>query len=171
MSGLIASARRGGVEEPEVGPVDLREVLTRRLSFWSVAAGEQLRPFTADIAAGAMPVELSQRALEALIDIVISNALQHTSPGTAIAVTAIREPGWVEVTIDDAGPGFPSDAVVERGVRGRESEGTGLGLDIARRSAVAAGGTLSIGVAPIGGAQVRVRLPLAVDEPNIRSIP
>jgi|GEM_PF-6416296 Signal transduction histidine kinase len=109
-----------------------------------------------------MPVRAGTRALEALIDALISNALQHTPRTAAIAVAASVDRGWVEFTIDDAGPGFPSGAVLERGVRGRESEGTGLGLDIARRTAVAAGGTLSIAGSPLGGARVLIRLPLVV---------
>ena len=100
--------------------------------------------------------------MEALIDALISNALQHTprTAAIAVAVAASADRDWVELTIDDAGPGFPSGAVVERGVRGRESDGTGLGLDIARRTAVAAGGALSIARSPLGGARVLVRLPV-----------
>jgi signal transduction histidine kinase len=45
--------------------------------------------------------------------------------------------------------------------RGDSSGGsTGLGLDIARRTAEQAGGSLTLGSAPAGGLQVTVRLAL-----------
>ena len=125
-----------------------------------MAAREQAREFTSTIESVAMPVRAGSRALQALVDALMTNALQHTPRVAAITATGCVDAGWVEFTVDDAGPGFPSGAVVERGVRGRESGGTGLGLDIARRTAAAAGGSLSIAQSPLGGARVLVRMPL-----------
>ena len=91
---------------------------------------------------------------------LVSNAVRHTPSDTAISVSLVRSGRWAELVVDDAGPGFPSPAVVERGVRGREGSGTGLGLDIARRTATAAGGRLTIGRASLGGARVAMHLPV-----------
>jgi signal transduction histidine kinase len=46
--------------------------------------------------------------------------------------------------------------VLERG--DSRAGSTGLGLDIARRTAVASGGDLTIGRSPAGGARVTMRL-------------
>ena len=61
------------------------------------------------------------------------------------------------VAIDDSGPGLPADITLERGVSTAGS--TGLGLDIARRTAEAAGGRLTVGTSPLGGARVALELP------------
>jgi nitrogen-specific signal transduction histidine kinase len=57
--------------------------------------------------------------------------------------------------VDDGGPGWPADLPAglpaARGASGGGS--TGLGLDIARRTAQAAGGTLRCPRAPLGGAR------------------
>ena len=159
VSGLITTARSGGVDD-EDGPSDFSAIARGRLGFWSVAAREQSREFTSTIDPVAMPVRAGSRTLHALVDALMTNALQHTPRGAAIATTGCVDAGWVEFTVDDAGQGFPSGAVLERGVRGHESGGTGLGLDIARRTAVAAGGSLSIARSPLGGARVLVRMPL-----------
>jgi len=57
--------------------------------------------------------------------------------------------------VQDAGPGFDPSAGA-RGVSGAGS--TGLGLDIARRTAESAGGTLTVDRSPLGGARVTVTL-------------
>lgn len=160
VSTLITSARTGGADVDGDGRADVAEVARRRLAFWSVAAREQARDFSSTIATSSMWVGTSARAVEALIDALIANTLQHTPRDAAIAVTVTTDRGGVEMTFDDAGPGFPSGAVIERGARGDGSEGTGLGLDIVRRTALAAGGSLSIAQSPLGGARVLVRFPL-----------
>ena len=66
--------------------------------------------------------------------------------------------GMVTVTISDKGPGFSSKDVEKRGVS--TSGSTGLGLDIARRTAEAADGRLTVSFTPGGGASVHVALPI-----------
>ena len=64
--------------------------------------------------------------------------------------------GGISVAVEDAGPGLSPD-LVERGVSG--SGGTGLGLDIARRTAEAAGGVFRISRSAAGGARIAMELP------------
>ena len=64
--------------------------------------------------------------------------------------------GGAAVVVTDEGPGFADPQVVRRGESRAGS--TGLGLDIARRTASASGGELSIGTAPGGGGEVTMRL-------------
>ena len=160
VSGLITTARGGGAHAPGSGPADLAGVARRRLEFWSVAAAEQQREFSAAVPADAVWVACSSHALETAIDALVSNVLRHTPRGTAIHATVTCDWSRAALTIDDAGPGFSSDAVLQRGVHGADTPGTGLGLDIARRTAVSAGGGLSLGTAPAGGARVVMRLPV-----------
>ncbi len=68
-----------------------------------------------------------------------------------------RNTAAVDLVVEDAGPGLADAAALERGVSGIGS--TGLGLDVARRTAAASGGSLVIDRSPrLGGASVRMRL-------------
>ena len=104
-----------------------------------------------------MLVAATEGELEAALDALLGNVFEHTPDGTAFAITLrSNEDGFAELTIDDAGPGVDG-AVVERGRSGGGS--TGLGLDIARRTAEAAGGTLRIARSELGGASISLTLP------------
>ena len=59
------------------------------------------------------------------------------------------------VTVEDAGHGFPSTTAPAT------DGSTGLGLDIARRTAQAAGGSMRQGTGPLGGALVELTFPSA----------
>jgi signal transduction histidine kinase len=76
------------------------------------------------------------------VDALLGNVFAHTPEGTAFGVAVRpRAGGGAEVTVSDAGPGTRTPAV-ERGQSGAGS--TGLGLDIARRTAESSGGRLRI---------------------------
>lgn len=102
------------------------------------------------------PVDLSREAVEAVVDALIGNVFSHTDAGTPFDVTLGSEGGrpWLEVS--DHGPGFASRRLAERGVSGAGS--TGLGLDIARRTAESVDGEMEMNDRPGGGAVVRVWL-------------
>jgi signal transduction histidine kinase len=64
----------------------------------------------------------------------------------------------VRVVVEDAGEGLDPEDVA----RGRSGAGsTGLGLDVARRTAEQAGGRLVVDRGPLGGARVTLELPAA----------
>lgn len=157
ISGLITSARRGATADRE-GPVDLAAAVRHRMTFWSVAASEQDRRFVTAVPDAAVWVPVGPRALDASIDALVGNALRHTPAGTEVSVAVTGTDMHAAFTVEDAGPGFPSDAVVDRGVREGAAGGTGLGLDIARRTAAAGGGELHLDRAAGGGARVVLRL-------------
>ena len=82
----------------------------------------------------------------------------HTPDGTAFAVRLGARPGGgARLLVADAGPGLRVEAdVLRRGASGGGS--TGLGLDIARRTAEQAGGGLTLGRSARGGLAVTVDL-------------
>lgn len=148
---VIREVRRPG-RQTEDAPSDLAAVLKERIAFWDVLAEEQHRVRTVEVPEGDGPrVPLARTDLEAALDAVIENVFSHTEEGVAYAVSCVADGGTASVRVDDAGKGF-SALKVERGRSGAES--TGLGLDIARRTAQATGGSLSIGASPLGGARV-----------------
>lgn len=159
VSYVIEEARRP--TRSSSGAIDIGPLLEERVAFWGALAEEQDRPVTSVFSDGPMPVRMGAADAEAMIDAVIGNVFAHTDEGTGLAVSLMREDGSAVLRVEDDGAGFPDEGVVERGRS--EGSSTGLGLDIARRTALTAGGSLGIGRSRIlGGASVEIRLPVAV---------
>jgi signal transduction histidine kinase len=92
-------------------------------------------------------VRCAEIDLTAAVDALVQNVFAHTPDGTGMRITVTPA---AELVVADEGPGFDVDSI-GRGVgSGRSS---GLGLDIARRTAEAAGGAMSV-VADGSGATV-----------------
>ena len=138
---------------PEEGVCDAAEVVRDRMVFWSALAGDQNRQYRVVGAQARIPVPVARGELAAALDAVLGNVFRYTPQGTAFEVGISRRDGWVALRVDDAGPGIEDP---ERAVRRGESNqgSTGLGLDIARRAATAAGGSVSLARAAMGGASV-----------------
>jgi signal transduction histidine kinase len=138
---------------PEEGMCDAAEVVRDRMVFWSALAGDQDRQYRVVGAQTRIPVPVARAELAAALDAVLGNVFRYTPQGTAFEVSISRRDGWVAVRVDDAGPGIEDPERAMR--RGESNQGsTGLGLDIARRAAKAAGGSVSLARAAMGGASV-----------------
>jgi len=147
------SRHQAGVDRR--GRCDLGQVVRDRLAFWSILASGQGRQWTVNVPSDPQPVGVSQADLEVCLDALLNNVLAHTPPGTSFSVDVVRGPGrdWLLV-VQDAGPGLPGNTIPTRGASG--GAGTGLGLDIVRRTAQASGGRLTAGRSPAGGARFEV---------------
>jgi signal transduction histidine kinase len=146
---VISEARRP-VREGLGAACDAAAVVADRVRFWSVLAEDEQRRVDVDVASGPLPVRVPAADLAAAVDALLGNVFTHTPDGTALAVQVRpREDGGALVTVRDEGPGV-SEGAVERGHSGAGS--TGLGLDIARRTAEAGGGRLRFDSSPAGTA-------------------
>ncbi|MGC4807888.1 ATP-binding protein [Micromonospora sp. DT233] len=153
VTGLIRQARRD--RSAAVADTDAAAVVADRVAFWSVLAEDTGRELRCELEAGPLPVGVPADELAAALDALLGNVFAHTPDGTAFTVRLARDAGQVVLAVADTGPGMPP-ATLGRGASPAGS--TGLGLDIARRAAEAGGGRLELGVAPGGGAEVRLRL-------------
>jgi signal transduction histidine kinase len=146
---VISEARRP-VREGLGAGCDATAVIGERVHFWSVLAEEEGRAVTVERAGVPLQVRVADGDLGAAVDALLGNVFAHTPDGTAFAVTVRpRAAGGAEVVVADRGPGLARGAAaVERGHSGGGS--TGLGLDIARRTAEASGGDLRIESSPAG---------------------
>jgi signal transduction histidine kinase len=71
--------------------------------------------------------------------------------------------------VDDAGPGLTEpDRALRRGEGSGGIGSTGLGLDIVRKLAERAGGTLSLGRSPLGGTQIHFSFATEAARPRRR---
>ena len=103
-----------------------------------------------------VPVRASPEDVAAALDALLENVFAHTPDGAALRVTVVADPeGGGTVTVEDAGPGLPTESA-RRGVSAGGS--TGLGLDIARRTAESSGGSMRTGTGLLGGALVELDL-------------
>lgn len=154
---VIRTARRP--EREGVGAAsDLTAVAAARVAFWTPLAEDDGRPITSDLPPYPVMVHCPDADLGAAIDALIQNVFAHTPDGTATHVTVARGPaGGGTLTISDDGPGFPVGADLSRGVGSGTS--TGLGLDIARRTAESSGGTMTLRNAAPAGAVVVLSFP------------
>jgi len=122
------------------------------------------------------PVVIGDEArLRQVLANLLSNALQHTPPGTPVTVAVGTETDpanklpSVRLIVEDAGPGMDADdaqRIFERfyrtdASRSRHDGGTGLGLSIVAALVAGHGGSVSVDTAPGAGARFQVVLPLA----------
>jgi signal transduction histidine kinase len=151
---VIRSAR-GAVADVEGVASDAARVTRERSEFWSALAQDEGRPWRCESTDQAVFVPLDAERLAVVLDALLGNVLSHTDPPAGCHISVTGDHGQVRIRIDDDGPGFDPAATA----RGRSGGGsTGLGLDIARRTVEAAGGSLHIG-GRAGGGRVEVRLP------------
>ncbi len=152
---VIHEARRQ-VRQGVQAQCDAATVVAERAAFWAVLLEDQGRPFEVAVEPGPVLVRVGPDELGAAVDALLQNALVHTPGGAAVGI-AVQQgvDGGAVVVVSDAGPGIPEAALT----RGHSTAGsTGLGLDIARRTAEAAGGRIVLGRGPGGGAEVRLEL-------------
>jgi signal transduction histidine kinase len=153
---MIEEARRPSRASSVAPESDLAKVVRHRAPFWKVLADEQGRKVDVHTTGGELLVPIAGDELGALVDTLLENVFSHTDPGTDYAIWAGPDgKDGAALIVEDRGPGFPQQGLVERGASAAGS--TGLGLDIVRRAAVRTGGAVYLGSRPGGGARVTVQ--------------
>ena len=95
---------------------------------------------------------------------LIDNAVKHGRPGGGVFVSVdLADQRFVQVTVDDDGPGIAAadrERVFVLGERGATSaEGSGIGLALVRLMIERAGGRVELEESPLGGARFVVTVP------------
>ncbi|WP_131763973.1 sensor histidine kinase, partial [Actinomadura fibrosa] len=137
----------------------------------AVAGTLAARGWTGEVAVRG-PADLVVRADPRRLDVIVANlagnALKHGRPPVELRFAAEERAGVPGVTLSvaDHGPGVPGDllgAVFDRFVKAEaarsRSDGSGLGLSIAKENALLHGGTLEAANGPDGGAVFTLWLP------------
>ena len=112
--------------------------------------------------------DLAARVERQDLDEILGNLIENAAKygGGSVFVTVSKAGDFVEIAVEDDGPGISAedrDRLFNRGVRLDSSKpGTGLGLAIVRDVAEIYGGTVSLEESEeMGGLLARLRLPLA----------
>jgi two-component system sensor histidine kinase KdpD len=167
---LDLSRIEAGALKPDLETFELDDLVGRTIE----RLGPRLEGRPLEVALQAPPVRVDPVFVDEAVTNALENVLKYTPIGTPIRVSAAaNEPGFVRLTIEDAGPGVPDDALphlfdkfyrVPGGRTGSRS-GTGVGLAVVRGLTEATGGQASARRSPLGGLAIDLDLPLAVDAP------
>lgn len=160
VSRIIRDARRPAPDHNNMTQIDLQAVVRDRMTFWAVLAEDQGRPWSIDFPDQVDRASVAREDIEATLDALLANVFAHTPEGTAFSVS-VRAGGNGRslLVVEDDGPGITDRAASERGHTGRpDGLGTGLGLDIARRTAEDNGGAFRVLSGERGGCRVELEL-------------
>ncbi len=171
---LIALSRLQGAERlPELGTVEVDEVVHEALARCRLAAEEANVAITVDPPSGLLlngDATLLVTALSNLLD----NAVSHSPAGSPVSVSRGRVSGLVEIAVTDRGLGIApehQERVFERffridQARSRSAGGTGLGLAIVKHVAANHGGDVQLWSKPGTGSTFTLRIPAHPDSPQ-----
>jgi signal transduction histidine kinase len=126
-------------------------------------------------ACDSVTVRGDRHRLRQLLLNLADNAVKYSEPGGRMTLSLTRVDGTAELVISNTGPGIPPEIVpriFDRFFRadpahGREDEGCGLGLTIARWIVTAHQGVIQIESEPSKLTTVTVRLPLAREAKSV----
>lgn len=167
---LDMSRLQSGVLEVKREWVPLEEVVGAALGFVETALGA--RPVRTTLPAELPLVPVDPVLLEQVFRDLLDNVAKYTPAGTPVEISARALEGAVEVVVEDAGPGLAAgteEKVFEKFYRGAHSgtQGAGLGLAICKGIVEAHGGTLRAGAGARGGARFTLTLPLVGVAPSV----
>ena len=164
---LMASAR---AEAGVVGLDTANVEDAARASLEAARPDAEERGVSFEVVAGGngapMRATAEPKLVERILAPLVENATRHARSRAVVRIA--RNGQWLEVAVEDDGPGVPAGqeaTIFEPGYRGDSSgnddhPGAGLGLSLARRLARSAGGDVEADAAADGGRFV-VRLPAA----------
>jgi signal transduction histidine kinase len=147
MNDLLDVARfRQGLFTLELKELDLTEMLSDMVRIWSTPEHAIHLHAPDHLLVTADPSRIQQ-----VLENLLSNAMTHADPGTAVQVTVKEEQHddgpWVSVTVSNQGPPIPAEQLATLFLpfaKGEQSQGMGLGLHLAERIAYAHHGSLTV---------------------------
>jgi signal transduction histidine kinase len=163
---LIAASENPDFLQPE--PVALDELTAEAVSRWRPAADRRWQLGQLD----EVTVQADRERLQLALDALLENAVQHTSAGDVIRLSACRPSGQpvARLIVTDTGAGIPPGelaSIFERFATGGSStggRGTGLGLALVRAVARGHGGDIRVRSTQDEGSTFELVLPVPVTE-------
>jgi signal transduction histidine kinase len=163
---LDLSKVEAGRMELEVSTFSLREALENGLTMLKERAGRHDIALGLEIEDGLDAIEADERKVKQVVFNLVSNAVKFTPDGGRVELSARRTGDGVEVAVRDTGVGIAPedlphvfDEFRQVGRAEAKSEGTGLGLPLAKRFAELHGGMLWVESEPGRGSTFAFVLP------------
>ncbi|MEP6740269.1 MAG: ATP-binding protein, partial [Caldimonas sp.] len=169
---LDLSKIEAGRMELDLAAVDLAMLLDNCLTLVRERASRQGLTLAIDVEPGLGEWVVDVRKVKQIVINLLSNAVKFTSAGGRVTLRARRLEHAVEIAVSDTGVGIAADQqtlVFEEfrqagGDYLRKSEGTGLGLSLAKRFAELHGGSIRVESEPGEGSTFAIVLPERVLE-------
>jgi signal transduction histidine kinase len=123
--------------------------------------GRQVR-VTVDAHADLEIVEVDPLRLREVVINLLANAIRHSQAGAEVAVVATQTSEWLVVRVRDNGPGIAAQdlsRIFDRFHKGPRSQGSGLGLAVARQLVEAHGGEIAVESEVGAGTVFTVKIP------------
>ena len=153
----------------EAAPLDVNSLLQERISFLKNAHPEVA--YDCRLADDAPPVIADQDLVKGILTNLLENAAEAAGQGGRILGVTAAANGRVAIEVHDSGPGLSEQArsSLFQPTISFKKRGMGLGLSIARKSALLSGGDIVVVKGELGGAGFRVLLPVAAHGFQTRS--
>jgi nitrogen fixation/metabolism regulation signal transduction histidine kinase len=149
--------------EPPVSPctLDINSLLQERMAFLKTAHPEVA--YDCRLAEGVPSAMADQDLLKGILTNLLENAAEAAGEGGQILGATFSGNGHVAIEVHDSGPGLSVQARASlfQPTISFKKRGMGLGLSIARKSALLSGGDIIAVKGELGGAGFRVLLPAA----------
>ena len=150
--------------EPPVTPVplDINSLLQERIAFLKNAHPEVAYDCRLDEVPRVMA---DQDLIKGILTNLLENAADAAGEGGKILGVTAADHGRVAIEVHDSGPGLSEQAraALFQPTISFKKRGMGLGLSIARKSALLSGGDIVLVKGELGGAAFRVLLPVATN--------
>jgi two-component system nitrogen regulation sensor histidine kinase NtrY len=143
----------------EIGPVDVNALMEERVAFLRSSHPEVV--YNVCLAEGEIKARADADLLKGVLTNLLENAAEAAGGGGKVLGRTFVAEGKVGIEVHDSGPGLSPHArgsLFEPTISFKKA-GMGLGLSIARKSALLSGGDILLVEGELGGAAFRVLLP------------
>ena len=149
--------------EPEIAPkaIDINSLLEERIALLKAAHPDVI--YSTRLAPDRPTAYADEDLVKGMLTNLLENAAQAAEPGGVVLGVTAAVTDRVAIEVHDSGPGLDPQArrtLFEPAISFKRG-GMGLGLSIARKSALLAGGDILLVQGELGGAAFRVLLPVA----------
>ena len=149
--------------EPEIAPkaIDINSLLEERIALLKAAHPDVI--YSTRLASDRPTAYADEDLVKGMLTNLLENAAQAAEPGGVVLGVTTAATDRVAIEVHDSGPGLDPQArrtLFEPTISFKRG-GMGLGLSIARKSALLAGGDILLVQGELGGAAFRVLLPVA----------
>jgi len=149
--------------EPPVSPrpIDINSLLEERIAFLRTAHPDIV--YSTRLAPDHPRVYADEDLVKGVLTNLLENAAQAVTPGGLVLGVTAAVADKITIEVHDSGPGLSPQArgsLFQPAISFKRG-GMGLGLSIARKSALLAGGDILLVPGELGGAAFRVLLPVA----------
>jgi len=151
--------------------IDLSELLSIMIDLYEPSMSE--KGFEVKLLSqGPVKIFVDAALIHRMVANLLDNELKHLPSGSRLTIEVRDGEDAARLVLEDNGPGFDPDVLLhlfERRVKGRDSNGHGLGLAFVDAVVRAHGGSVAASNREGGGAAITIAFPLASEqEPDFR---